>query len=63
VHAGNFFEIVAAFSYVDQKQQRVEYSERCLKLFKQNKENFLYHYVIMYETRNHISGSKKSSTG
>jgi len=50
VHAGNFFEIGAAFGYADQKQQRAEYSKRCLKLFKQNKDNFLNQYAIMYET-------------
>ena len=34
----------------DQKQQRVEDSERCLKLFKRGKKDFLLRYVTMTET-------------
>ena len=33
----------------DQKQQRVEDSERCLELFKRGKKNFLRQYVTMDE--------------
>ena len=34
----------------DQKQQRVEDSERCLELFKRGKKDFLRRYVIMDKT-------------
>ena len=34
----------------DQKQQRVEDSERCLELFKRGKKDFLRRYVTMDET-------------
>jgi len=35
---------------IDQKQQRVDDSERCLKLFQRNKPEFLRRYVTMDET-------------
>jgi histone-lysine N-methyltransferase SETMAR len=35
---------------VDQKQQRVDDSERCLELFQRNKKNFFMRYVTMDET-------------
>ena len=35
---------------VDQKQQRVDDSERCLELFQRNKKDFLMRYVTMNET-------------
>lgn len=35
---------------VDQKQQRIDDSERCLELFKRNKRDFLRRYVTMDET-------------
>src|SRR5438034_6852539 len=35
---------------VDQKQQRVDDSERCLKLFQRNKKSFFMRYVTMDET-------------
>ena len=34
----------------DQKKQRVEDSERCLKLFKRGKKDFLRRFVTMDET-------------
>ena len=34
----------------DQKQQRVEDSERCLELFMQGKKDFLHRYVTKHET-------------
>ena len=34
----------------DQKQQRVEESERCLELFQRNKKGFFMRYVTMNET-------------
>ena len=34
----------------DQKQQRVEDSERCLELFKRGEKDFLYQYVAIDET-------------
>lgn len=34
----------------DQKQQRIDDSERCLELFKRNKKDFLRRYVTMDET-------------
>ena len=34
----------------DQKQQRVEYSEHCLELFKRGNKDFLSCYVTMDET-------------
>ena len=36
---------------VDQKQQDVNDSERCLKLFQRNKKDFLMRYVTMSENR------------
>ena len=54
----------------DQKQQRVEDSERSLELFKQGKTNFLRRYVTMDETWIHhytpetkISSSKPTAAG
>ena len=49
----------------DQKQQRVEDSERCLELFKRGKENFLHRYVTMVETwiHHYTPQTKKSSAG
>ena len=38
---------------VDQKQQRVDDSERCFRLFQGDKKDFLMRYVIMDETRIH----------
>ena len=35
---------------VDQKQQCINNSERCLQLFQHNKKEFLHKYVIMDET-------------
>ena len=35
---------------VDQKQQRVDDSERCLELFQRNKKDFFMQYVTMDET-------------
>ena len=35
---------------VDKKQQRVDDSENCLKMFRQNKPDFLRRYVTMDET-------------
>ena len=35
---------------VDQKQQRVDDSKRCLQLFQRNKKEFLRKYLIMDET-------------
>ena len=34
----------------DEKQQRVDNSEHCLKLFQRNKKDFFMRYVIMDET-------------
>ena len=47
----------------DQKQQRVEDSERCLELFKRGKKDFLRRYVTMDETwiHNYTPESKRSS--
>ncbi|XP_076641941.1 protein GVQW3-like [Halictus rubicundus] len=38
----------------DQKQQRVDDSERCFELFKRNKKDFLRRYVTMDETWIHL---------
>ena len=38
----------------DQKQQRVEDSNRCLELFKRGKKDFLRRYVTMDETWIHL---------
>ena len=48
----------------DQKQQRVEDSERCLELFKRGKNDFLHRYVTMDETwiHNYTPETKRSST-
>ena len=35
---------------IDQKQQRIDDSELCLKLFNRNKSKFMHRYVIMDET-------------
>ena len=35
---------------IDQKQQRVDDSERCFQLFQRNKKEFLRKYVTMDET-------------
>ena len=47
----------------DQKQQRVDDSERCLELFKRNKKDFLRRYVTMDETwiHHYTPESKRSS--
>lgn len=47
----------------DQKQQRVDDSERCLELFKRNKKDFLCRYVTMDETwiHHYTPESKRSS--
>ena len=47
----------------DQKQQRVEDSERCLELFKRGKKNFLRRQVTMNETwiHHYTSKTKRSS--
>ena len=44
----------------DQKQQRVEDSERCLELFKRDKKDFLRCYVTTDETWIHPPETKKS---
>ena len=41
---------VARLLTLDQKQQRVDDSERCLELFMRNKKDFLLWYVTMDET-------------
>ena len=41
---------VPRFLTVDQKEQRVGDSERCLKLFQRNKKHFCMRYVTMHET-------------
>ncbi|GFU60289.1 mariner transposase [Trichonephila clavipes] len=48
---------------VDQKQQRIDDSERCLELFKQNKQGVLHRYVTMVETwiHHYMPESKRSS--
>ena len=47
----------------DQKQQRVEDSERCLELFKRGKKDFLRWYVTMDETWiNHFAPKTKISS-
>ena len=47
----------------DQKQRRIENSERCLELWKRGKKDFLRRYVTMDETWNHhySSETKRSS--
>ena len=47
----------------DQKQQRVQNSERCLELFKRGKKDFLRRYVTMDETwiHDYTSETKRSS--
>ena len=47
----------------NQKQQRVDDSERCLELFKRDEKNFLHRYVTMNETWIHYytPESKRSS--
>ena len=47
----------------NQKQQRVEDSERCLELFKRGKNNFLRQYVTMVEawTHHYTPQTKRSS--
>ena len=35
---------------VEQKQQRIHHSERCLKLFTRNKKDFVRRYITMNET-------------
>ena len=45
-----FLKWVPRFLTPDQKQQRVEDSERCLELFKRGKKDFLHRYVTMDET-------------
>ena len=58
-----FSKYVPCLLTPDQKQQRVEDSDRCLKLFKRGKKNFLRRYVTKGETWIHyyISETKKSS--
>ena len=47
----------------DQKQQRVEDSERSLELFKLGKKDFLRRYVTMYETwKHHYTPETKRSS-
>ena len=48
----------------DQKQQRVENSERCLELFKRGRKDFLRRYVTMDETwiRHYTPETKRSSS-
>jgi histone-lysine N-methyltransferase SETMAR len=48
---------------VDQKQQRVDDSERCLELFMRNKKDFLRRYVTMDETwiHHHTPESNRQS--
>ena len=41
---------IPRFLTVDQKQQRVEDSKRCLQLFQRNRKGFLRKYVIMDKT-------------
>ena len=47
----------------DQKQQRVEDSERCLKLFKRRKKDFVPRYLTMNETwiHHYTPDTKRSS--
>ena len=45
-----FSKWVPRLATPDQKQQRVEDSERCLELFKRGKTDFLHRYVTMDET-------------
>ena len=47
----------------DQKQQRVEDSERCFKLFKRGKKDFLHRYVSIDETwiHHYTPETKRSS--
>ena len=44
-----FFEVGPRLLTPDQKQQRVEDSERCLELFKRGKNDFLRRYVTIDE--------------
>jgi len=46
------------------KQQRIDDSERCLKLFKRNKKDFFMQYVTMDETwiHHYVPESKRQST-
>ena len=55
---------------LDQKQQRVEDSKRCLELFKRSKKDFLRRYVTMDETwiyyytpKTKISSAKWTAAG
>ena len=58
-----FSKLVPHLLTPDQKQQRLEDSERCLELFKRGKKDFLRWYVTMDETWIHqyTSETKKSS--
>ena len=58
-----FSKLVPRLLTPDQKQQRVENSERCLELFKRGKKDFLRRYVTMDETWIHhfTSETKRSS--
>nr|XP_026498817.1 histone-lysine N-methyltransferase SETMAR-like [Vanessa tameamea] len=49
---------------VDQKQERVDFSEQCLTMFKRNKQEFLRRYVTMDDTWIHdfTPESKRSSS-
>lgn len=49
---------------VDQKQQRIDDSERCLELFRRNKNDFLRRYVTMDETwiHHYTPESKRQSS-
>ena len=40
---------------VDQKQRRVDNSERCLQMFQRNKKEILQKYATMDETGSHLS--------
>ena len=44
------FKVVLHLLKVDQKQQYVNNSERCLQLFQRNKKEFLHKHVTMDET-------------
>ena len=55
-----FLKWVSRLLTPDQKQQRVENSERSLELFKRVKKDFLHRYVIMDETWiQHYTSKKK----
>ena len=45
---------------VNQKQQHVDDSERCLQLFQHNKKGFLHKYVTIDETWIHVESNRQS---